>query len=312
MKLSLDFLSGFQKFLSASILVLIAVYFVMSRTQDDKWEKLKKGLAESYGETPVSPTDSPVYAIDVEGEARYKRPSWLNWWPLKSGIELQPGDLVYVEDFSKVVLFFISQDSIVTLPEGSLFHVGLTVPQMSKLRTSGGVSSDVASDAENKGVKDAANVASFSTRVIQNPAIKKAGETEADAAKAEPQVITEDELKIVRNTRTLGVRYPGPNVEIHAKKFPTSIPVTFDVNEKTTRLWGYLWKGRELEPHWSSVAAAGFPRVPIEKPGNYVFQAMSEDELYASPAILIRAVQRGKSDFLPKPENWLEGMRIFQ
>jgi hypothetical protein len=311
MKLSLDFLSGFQKLIAGGVIALIAVLFVTSRRQDDKWERLKKGLAESFGEAPVSPTDSPVYAIDVEGEARYKRPAWLNWWPLKTGVELQPGDLVYVEDLSKVVLFFIGQDSIVTLPEGSLFHVGLTVPQMSKLRTSGGVSADVSDNAEKK-VKSPLSEARFSTRVIQNPSIRKAGAPDSDPANRPPEVITENDLKIVRNTRTLNVRYPGPNIEIHASKFPTSIPVTFDVTEKTSKLWGYLWKGKELEPQWSSVAAAGFPRVPIEKPGMYVFQAMSEDELYASPAVMIRAVKRGEGDYLPKLENWLEGVRVFQ
>jgi hypothetical protein len=92
----------------------------------------------------------------------------------------------------------------------------------------------------------------------------------------------------------------------------TSIPVTFEVSDRRMQLWGYLWKGKELEPQWSSVASSGFPRVPIEKPGNYVFQAMSEDELYASPPILIRAVKRGEEDYLPEPENWLEGVRVYQ
>ena len=311
MKLSLEFLTGFQKLLSGSLLILIVIYFFMSRSQEDKWERLKKGLAESYGESPVSPTDSPVYPIDVEGEARYKRPSWLNWWPLKVGVELQPGDLVYVEDASKVVLFFIGQDSIVTLPEGSLFHVGLTVPQMSKLRTSGGVSAELGGDSNNK-KESTVSQANFSTRVIQNPAIKKAGSKSGNSDNSPVGAFSDDELKVVRNTKPLVVRYPAPNIEIVAENFPTSIPVTFDVAEKTTRLWGYLWKGKELEPQWSSVASAGFPRVPIEEPGEYVFQAQSEDELFASQAIMIRAVKRGEGDFLPKPENWLEGMRIFQ
>jgi hypothetical protein len=311
MKFSLEFLTGFQKFTATAVLVALVALFVLSRRQEDKWERLKKGLAESFGETPVSPTDSPVYAIDLEGEARYKRPAWLNWWPLKPGIELQPGDLVYVGDESKVVLFFINQDSIVTLPEGSLFHVGLTVPQMSKLRTSGGVSSEIGSEPEKK-VKSPLTEARFSTRVIQNPAIKKAGAPESDPANRPPEVITDEDLKIVRNTRTLNIRYPGPNVEIFAGKFPTSIPITFEFSERPVQLWGYLWKGKELEPHWSSVGSVGFPRVPIEKPGTYVFQAMSEDELYASPAITIRAVKRGEENYLPEPEKWLEGVKVFQ
>ncbi|MEN9530591.1 MAG: hypothetical protein RI932_2464 [Pseudomonadota bacterium] len=311
MKFSLGFLSGFQKFIAAGILVALVTLFFLNRRQEDKWERLKKGLAESYGESPVSPTDSPVYAIDLEGEARYKRPAWLNWWPLKPGVELQPGDLVYVSDESKVVLYFISQDSIVTLPEGTLFHVGLTVPQMSKLRTSGGVSSEIGGEPEKK-VKSPLTEARFSTRVIQNPGIKKAGAPDSDPANRPPEVITDEDLKIVRNTRTLNIRYPGPNVEVYASKFPTSIPVTFEVSDRRMQLWGYLWKGKELEPQWSSVASSGFPRVPIEKPGNYVFQAMSEDELYASPPILIRAVKRGEEDYLPEPENWLEGVRVYQ
>jgi len=311
MKFSLDFASKFQKIMAAAVFGLLVLFFITSRRQEDKWEKLKKGLAESYGESPVSPTDSPVYAIDVEGDARYKRPAWLNWWPLKMGVELQPGDLVYVDDASKVVLFFITQDSIVTLPEGTLFHVGLTVPQMSKLRTSGGVSSDISSKPEER-MKEPNAEMRFSTRVIQNPSLKKAGESDSDAGKNTDVVVLDEDLKIVRNTRNLQIAYPGPNVELHARRFPTSIPVTFNVTDKRIKLWGYLWKGRELEPQWSSVAASGFPRVPIEKPGTYVFQALSEDELYASPAIMIRAVKRGATDFLPKPKNWLEGVRVFQ
>lgn len=311
MKFSLGFLSQFQKLIAGAVFCLIFLYFFVSRRQEDKWEKLKKGLAESYGESPVSPTDSPVYAIDVEGNARYKRPSWLNWWPLKMGVELQPGDLVFVDDESKVVLFFITQDSIVTLPEGTLFHVGITVPQMSKLRTSGGVSSDISKKPEEK-MKTPSAEMRFSTRVVQNPSLKKAGESGSDEEKNSEVVLLEDDLKIVRNTRNLPIAYPGPNVELHARRFPTSIPVTFNVTDKRIKLWGYLWKGRELEPQWSSVAASGFPRVPIEKPGTYVFQALSEDELYASPAITIRALKRGAADFLPKPENWLEGVRLFQ
>jgi hypothetical protein len=311
MKLSLGFLSQFQKVIAGAVFALIIVFFIVSRRQEDKWDKLKKGLAESYGESPVSATDSPVYAIDVEGSARYKRPSWLNWWPLKMGVELQPGDLVYVDDESKVVLFFITQDSIVTLPESTLFHVGLTVPQMSKLRTSGGVSSDIGAQPESRMESPNAEMR-FSTRVIQNPSLKKAGEGDSDAGKNTEVVVLEDDLKIVRNTRNLKIAYPGPNVELHARRFPTSLPVTFQVTDKRIKLWGYLWQGRELEPQWSSVASSGFPRVPIEKPGMYVFQALSEDELYASPAIMIRAVKRGSEDFLPKPEKWLEGVRVFQ
>ncbi|NBO38676.1 hypothetical protein EBU99_08845 [bacterium] len=311
MKFSLSFLSQFQKFVAGAVFALIIVYFLASRKQQDKWERMKKGLEESYGEAPVAATDSPVYTLDLEGEARYKKPSWLNWWPLKPGIELHPGDLVYVEDESKVVLFFLEQDSIVTLPEGSLFHVGLTVPQMSKLRTSGGVSSEISDNAEKK-VKSPLTEARFSTRVIQNPGIKKAGASDTDPSNHPPEIVTEEDLKIVRNTRTLQVRYPGQNVEIIARQFPLSIPVTFDVNPKTGKLWGYLWKGKELEPSWSSVASSGFPRVPIEKPGTYVFQATSEDELYASPAITIHAVKRDDEDYLPELDNWFEGVRIFR
>lgn len=311
MKLSFRLFSQFQKIIAAGVFALLVLFFVISRMQEDKWEKLKKGLAESYGESSVSPTDSPVYVIDLEGEASYKRPSWLNWWPLKMGIELQPGDLVYVEDNSKVVLFFVTQDSIVTLPEATLFHVGLSVPQMSKLRTSGGVSSDISGSPEKK-VKSDSTELRFSTRVIQNPSLKKVPQKESDFKESNDVVVLEDELKIIRNTRPLKVAYPAPNVELHSRHFPTSIPVTFHVTDKRIKLWGYLWRGSELEPQWSSVAASGFPRVPIEMPGTYVFQALSEDELYASPAIMIRALKRGSVEFFPSPENWLEGMRLFQ
>lgn len=314
MKLSEIEITKFQKILSAAVVAVFVLYFVSSRRQKDKWDTLKKGLAESYGESSTAATDSPVYALDVEGEARFKRAAWLNWWPLKTGVELHPGDLVYVEDEAKVVLFFLGQDSIVTLPEGALFHVGLTVPQSSKLRTSGGVSSELGDDPEKK-QKPNANQAAFSTRVIQNPAIKKAGDVDKEEkAQAAAPVVTDDDLKIVRNTRPMAVRYPGQFIELYVEKFPTSIPITFEQLPKYGKLWGYLWRGKELEPHWSSLGAAGFPRVPIDKPGTFVFQAMSEDELYASAPVMIRAVKRDddEDDYLPEDENWLEGVRIFR
>lgn len=312
MKLPQIPMTQFQKGLAGFVFAIFVIYFISSRRQRDKWDELKKGLAESYGESSIAATDSPVYALDVEGEARFKRAAWLNWWPLKSGVELHPGDLVYVDDEGKVVLFFLGQDSIVTLPEGSLFHVGLTVPQMSKLRTSGGVSAEIGSEPEKK-VKEANNQARFSTRVIQNPTIKKAGEGEKEeVGQAQPAVVTEEDLKIVRNTRTMPIRYPGQFVQVYAEKFPTSIPVTFEQLPKLGKLWGYLWRGKELEPHWSSVGAAGFPRVPIDKPGTYVFQAMSDDELYASPAVVIKAMKRGDEEYLPEDEDWFEGVRIFR
>ncbi|NBW80829.1 hypothetical protein EBR21_03660 [bacterium] len=307
----LNQLSQFQRILAGVIFISLLVFFVTSRTQKNKWEILKKGLAESYGESPTPATDSPVYALDVEGEARYKRSSWLNWWPLKAGVELHPGDLVYVDDEAKAVLFFLEQDSIVTLPEGTLFHVGLTVPQMSKLRTSGGVSADLGAAPESK-VKSPLTEARFSTRVIQNPTIKKAGASDDDPANRPADIITDEDLKIVRNTKPLTVRYPGPFVELITSKFPTSIPVTFDQLPRTGKLWGYLWRGKELEPHWSSLGAAGFPRVPIDKPGMFVFQAMSDDELYASTPIVIHAVKRDEDDYLPEDGKWFEGVRFFQ
>lgn len=311
MKLSSLELTQFQKVLGGLLFGLFVFYFLVSRRQQDKWDVLKKGLAESYGESAFAPTDSPVYALDVEGEARYKKAAWLNWWPLKAGVELHPGDLVYVSDDAKVVLFFLDQDSLVTLPEGSLFHVGLTVPQMSKLRTSGGVSAEDAKDPEKK-MKNDATEARFSTRVIQNPTIKKAGEGDDAPAVQAALPVSDEDLKIVRNTRTMPIRYPGPFVELYADKFPTSIPVTFDQLPRNGQLWGYLWKGKELEPQWSSVGTAGFARVPIEKPGLFVFQAMSDDELYASPPIVIRAMKRDEEDYLPEDERWFEGVRIFQ
>ena len=124
--------------------------------------------------------------------------------------------------------------------------------------------------------------------------------------------MTDEDLKIVRNTRTMPIRYPGPFVELYAHKFPTSIPVTFDQLPRSGKLWGYLWKGKELEPQWSSVGAAGFPRAPIEKPGTFVFQAMSDVELYASPPVVIRAIKRDEDDYLPEVGDWFEGVRIFQ
>ncbi|MEY4066046.1 MAG: hypothetical protein RIR26_2254, partial [Pseudomonadota bacterium] len=48
------------------------------------------------------------------------------------------------------------------------------------------------------------------------------------------------------------------------------------------------------------------------KPGIYFFQATSEDELYASPAIMIRAFAREVAGFMPSPVAWIEGTRIFQ
>ncbi|MEY3902657.1 MAG: hypothetical protein RL189_1963, partial [Pseudomonadota bacterium] len=194
MKLSSLELTQFQKVLGGLLFGLFVFYFLISRRQQDKWDVLKKGLAESYGESAFAPTDSPVYALDVEGEARYKKPAWLNWWPLKAGVELHPGDLVYVSDEAKVVLFFLDQDSLVTLPEGSLFHVGLTVPQMSKLRTSGGVSAEDAKDPEKK-MKTDATEARFSTRVIQNPTIKKAGEGEDKPVAQQALPVSDEDLK---------------------------------------------------------------------------------------------------------------------
>lgn len=311
MKLPVLQFSKFQKILGALVLVSFFAFFVVSRRQEDKWEKLKKGLEETYGESKVAATDSPVYTIDLEGEARFKRSSWLNWWPLRVGVELHPGDLVWVADDSKVVLFFLEQDSLVTLPEGTLFHVGLSVPQMSKLRTSGGVSAELAGKVKDQ-IKNGAAEARFSTRVIQNPTLRKAGAKGEEEVKANIQELTDEDLKIVRNTRTLNIRYPGQFVELYADKFPTSIPVTFDQLPRNGKLWGYLWQGRDLEPQWSSVAAVGFPRVPIEKPGTFVFQALSDDELYASPPVVIRALKRGEEDYLPIDGQWFEGVRIYQ
>jgi hypothetical protein len=311
MKPSLSFMTYFQKILASIVIALLVFSFYLSRREEDKWERLQKGLAESFGESPVSATDSPVYVIDLDGEARYKRPTWLNWWNLKPGIELQPGDLVYVEDMSKVVLFFASQDSIVTLPEGSLFYVGVTIPQVSKLRTSGGLSSNAVKNSDGKIVSKASS-ARFSTRIVQNPNLQKA---EAPAKKENeqgPEVSAYEDLQIIRNTRTLRVRYPSPYVEIYASKFPTSFPLTFEVDTQTGKLWGYLWSEREIEPMWSSVSVGGFPSVPVNKPGIYFFQATSEDELYASPAIMIRAFAREVAGLMPTPVEWIEGTRIFQ
>ena len=49
MKFSLDFASKFQKIMAGVVFALIVLFFITSSRQEDKWEKLKKGLAESYG-----------------------------------------------------------------------------------------------------------------------------------------------------------------------------------------------------------------------------------------------------------------------
>lgn len=232
--------------------------------------------------------------LDFNGDVRLKRSDGLIWHELKKDSKLLKGDLLFIGNYASLKLRYVKEQASITLPPNSIFEVEETLPTATRQKRAF-ANSKYEGALRPRMQDDSGNF----TRTIAAPSTEN-----ADAENSFSSGIVIDRI-----IRKLKVLQPLGDTVIVSDKFPTPFSVAVETTEDI-RLNGYLWEFGSDSPVWMGTAINYFNQVQIPKAGKYLFQAMSEDERFATTPIHVEVRLKEKEGTII-PQNWDTGKRTF-
>lgn len=233
-------------------------------------------VAEAQNDTP-----SDAVSSDMSGDVRMKCGDCASWRSISHPTTFLSGDLIYIGKGAKLNITYPKFKTSVALNESMIFSIDHRPPLFTKMsRNFNGVNMDPLMQPKFSQAK----------KENQKQKPKPDGSFSTDAS----------ELVITRPIQRMNFSYPPLDFKIRATKYPATFSAALEKQFQGQAIWGYLWKkGDDQRPIWTGRSKGQFYEVKVPKRGDYVFQAVTEDDAFASAPITISAESIG-TDLIPK------------
>lgn len=215
------------------------------------------------------------------------RPSGQSEWrELKFNHQLSVGDVVLVGKSSKLVYSYRTQKAKVTIEENSLAEISRNPSIASKLFRNFYKTASIGEKKVDNGGRPALRKNRIYVRMEQAPTtLKTDGNNQKSTQGAEQQAFT----KIEREAKALRILQPAGDVQIISGRDRETISIQIEKPAQQIKIFGYLWKkDGGPRPVWTGFLNRNYIfEVEIPESGEFVFQAISEDDEYISPVVLV-------------------------
>ncbi len=229
-----------------------------------------KGMKRSSEEKPVA----NVY--ESSGQISLKPKGESNWTRVAEKMDLFAGDSLFVHKDSTIRIEYYGAGASLVMKEFSFFIVGKNPPGYSRFkRKSGYGNSSIgflrAQSSDSAFAKPTLEGANKSTSVQQNLGIQ-----------------------MQRDITRIPVIEPLGDVHLYVRNFPTFLSVKFEKTWDGVGLWCFVWSisAQSSEPVWVGFRKGSVQDIPIEKPGDYIVQIITEDESRTTRPIIVSAKKR--------------------
>jgi hypothetical protein len=293
----------------------------------------------SFNFFQAAPSEADNYAwavvVEVKGEVRHKRSHSSLWGLTKIGTALYPGDKVYVEKNSQVLLRYPQLRASVFCSTPSMFSIsrdlehmrfqdkwfalfamvdpikeslkdpdGKPIPEPPKPKRD-----DFLKLLERPGDRDKMPAMSAAkTNDKENERLEELSfGLQDDGGRGNSRLLKFDTgvFAFVRQVEVLEWQFPRGVYDLASPSFPRRISFEVLNVKRNPVLHGYLWSERELTPRWSGVSRGKFTDVPIAAPGRYRIQVFAEDNSATSDVAWINATAEASPGLIP--DNWEDG-----
>jgi hypothetical protein len=273
-------------------------------------------LFQLIGEvTSTSGSTQPVAVVkEMSGSVLVRPVAQAEWRSMKFNTPLKVGDVVFVGENSKLVYTYRREQGNITIPSNSIFEITTTPTITSKTLRTFYRTSSIGERKLKKGERAPLKKSRIYVRMEMAP-IRNANPenpTEDNDKEADMTGSDASSFGLERNAKVIRIIEPKGDLNIVASHGPLTLPVRFEKPIEIKKMFGYLWKkDGTARPIWTEVVEGNaFQNVSVPAPGEYVFQAVSEDDEYVSPIIRIVFSQPGKmaqEDIIASqfsPETW--------
>lgn len=265
--------------------------------------------------TPESGATKPVASIsEMFGNVLVKNASQSEWRPLRFNNQLRTGDLVFIGQQSKLVFTYIAEKAKVTLNENTLIQITEKPSVLSKMFRNFYKTNSIGEKQLNDGERAALRRNRIYVRMERAPAFEENQKEKQSENNSEPNVDNSKVagISVERVAKLIRITEPHGDVKIIADQTSTQFKVKLEQPTQLTKIFGYLWRKNDSpRPVWSGVVEGNvFSKITIPSPGEYIFQAISEEDDYISPTIDITFTKANVSDFRTlfskefRPEKW--------
>ena len=256
--------------------------------------------------------DTPAVAkvSQMSGNVLVKPASQTEWRPLQFNTLLCIGDLVYVSEQSKLVFTYTEEKAKITVGENSLLEVTQKPTLLSKMFRNFYKTPSIGEKKLNSGERAPLRKNRIYVKMEQAPTLEPSANPQAN--QPPPSNPPNEGFSVERIAKLLRIAEPKGDVKLISSESVAGLFVRLKPTEEKKKIFGYLWRKQSSpRPIWSSITESNlFPEIPLPSHGEFVFQAISEDDEYISPIINITFSKPEGLDFksvLKKefnPENW--------
>lgn len=239
-----------------------------------------KGIKRPREEKPVA----NIY--EFSGQISLKPKGESNWTRVAEKMDLFAGDSVFVHKDGTIHIEYYGAGASLMMKEFSFFIVGKNPPGYSRFKRKSGYGN---------------SSIGFSREQSNDSAVAK---PTMEGAKKSTSVQQNLGIQMQRDITRILVIEPLGDVHLFARNFPTLLSVKFEKTWDEVGLWCFVWStsAHSSEPVWVGFRKGSVQDIPIEKPGNYIVQIITEDESRTTRPIVVSAKKRenGLPKFFPE------------
>lgn len=266
----------------------------------------------------------------VNGSVKHKHAGSSLWMTSRVGDTLDPGDLVFIDNASSIMLRYPQKKTSIFNSKPALFEISENIGHMLHFerRFSLFGTFDKKPNLETTGEKDSIlkNFISPFGKTFERPGDRDLAQKNENGKSIGQNVESElnfnnihvdssgysrtikfgsNAFSLVREVDKIDWIFPKGDFEFFSESFPAEINIVLKNPNRSSWIYVFLWNSRSLVPKWTGVSKGRFRNVPIIEPGIYHLQAYSEDGSAASDWLKIDA-KKGKAERF-FPEHWNDG-----
>lgn len=283
--------------LGALIYALLIAGFVLSLTVFDQKSMVERRSAS--GE-PLFYEPAFGQVQKVQGTAKIQRMGFLGWSSLKSKQDVHWYDLVYLGENSRVEILSNSGDAMSLVGEciqRISDELGLYPHLMRRFSWQQSASDSVASQE---------GTPHYFFRLLA-PHVEPSRYLQLQRGATSTQRLT-----LIKNVHLRPIMRPTRDAVVIPTQLPVKLEILLAPSKSHSPSVAFLWNiQKQMIPEWTSANPKKRVFVPLNEPGQYVFQVISEDEGEATrplSLIVLGEEQASQPEVIAKFSNWT---RIF-
>lgn len=247
-------------------------------------------LSQLWGKVSVAQINGTAIAkvTEMSGQVMIRPLSQSEWRPLNFNTGLRIGDMVFVGEKSKLVYTYQRERANITIGSNSMFEVTRTPSISSKIFRTFYKTRSIGERKIEKGQSLGLRKNRLYVRMEMSPNVaQNDSNSEPDKQDEEGEAGGGASFKVERVAKPIRILQPVGDLSIVSQFGSVTFPVQLEQPPTVKKIYGYLWKKEGgARPVWSGlVEGHSFSEVNVPAPGEYVFQAMAEDDEFVSPLI---------------------------